>query len=76
MCSLNGILNLHSLLLQVWRGDMVLNAISGTSLPLPGNLDCDPRLYPDYRKSSCSIEGVYDVSIVETVLNVLKYDKN
>lgn len=57
-------------------GEMVLNAISGTSLPLPGNLDCDPRLYPDYRKSSCSIEGVYDVSIVETVLNVLKYDKN
>lgn len=55
---------------------MVLNAISGTSLPLPGNLDCDPRLYPDYRKSSCSIEGVYDVSIVKAVLNVLKYDKN
>lgn len=50
---------------------MVLNAISETSLPLPGNLDCDPRLYPDYRKSSCSIEGVYDVSIVETVLNAI-----
>lgn len=66
------------------EGDIVLNAGTfQTSLPLPGNLDCNLAISTVSRLSeiSCSIGGegeggVYDVSIVESVSSVFKYDKN